>query len=204
MVAFIEDRTASKPHRNSKSRSGSHSRSFKTPYPRSIYVRTGSRFYSPNLHIWISRDPAAEKGFLTTHITLSALQHSFSTETHNAITEFIRMNSALYAIVLNDPVSEADFLGLISYQLINCKISYKYGCGKCMWDCSCPAGWSPQVASRPAPCKEQQIQTCYRYDTSDYILGTGIAIGVGLLTGGIGDLTLPTLGESLALALAGV
>jgi hypothetical protein len=199
MVAINHDYAPSRTvaeshrHRNSCTR--------KPPYPRSISATIGHRFYSPSLHTWISRDPAAEKGFLATHIPLSARQHSFSIGNHDAITEFIRMNSALYAVLLNDPVSDADYLGLISYLLINCKIDYKYGCNKCMWDCSCPVGWSPTVASRPAPCNEQQTQTCYKLDTSDYVLG-----GAALLLGGW--LALPAAGAAsgvgvLAPVLAG-
>lgn len=54
MVAMNQDsasaRTAAQPHRRSNSCVS------KTPYPRPNYVRTGHRFYSPNLHAWLSRD----------------------------------------------------------------------------------------------------------------------------------------------------
>ena len=83
MVAFIEPKTASKPREDPKSRSGSNTRSLRSAYPRSISVKSGSRFYSPNLHTWINRDPIEEIGGIN-----------------------------LYEFVQNQPSSLIDFYGL--------------------------------------------------------------------------------------------
>ena len=69
MVAINQDyassRSAVHPHRRSNSRMP------KTPYPRSIYVRTGLRFYSPNLHTWLSRYPMGERGGLNLYVIVN-------------------------------------------------------------------------------------------------------------------------------------
>ena len=62
MVALIDAKTSSKPYKNPRSRSGSHSRPLRSAYPRSISVTSGHRFYSPSLHTWPNRDPIGEEG----------------------------------------------------------------------------------------------------------------------------------------------
>jgi hypothetical protein len=98
MVAFAEPKTSSKSHKNPISRSGSHSRSLKTPYPRSKYVRTGLRFYSPSLHTWPNRDPLGEIVALR-GVPPWIVADQFKNQ---------------YCFVNNNGISQIDSLGLVS------------------------------------------------------------------------------------------
>ena len=62
MVSLVDIETSSRSRVIGNKRSGSGSRISKSAYPRFSRARSGSRFYSPSLHTWISRDPIAEKG----------------------------------------------------------------------------------------------------------------------------------------------
>jgi hypothetical protein len=104
MVAINQDyassRSAVHPHR----RRNSCTR--KTPYPRSKYVRTGHRFYSPNLHTWISRDPVQDL------FVLDRVSRDMKRKTTEIFRKDVQSHSA-FVFVKNDPEDLVDYLGLI-------------------------------------------------------------------------------------------
>ena len=136
------------------------------------------RDYSPSLGMRMSRDPIVEEAFLR----VFAL---FIKSMDGQIMNPAETNTNPYLFVNNNP-NRFDSLGLVQYLQINCTILYKLKTGRwgtepnCMWNCSCPSGWSPSIEQRTAPCNQQQTKLCYRLDSTDFLVLGGCAVLVAI------------------------
>ena len=68
MVSLVEDRNLIKTAYKQESRSGSHPRSLKTPYPRFSDARVGLRFYDNKVGRWTTQDPIGIKGGVNQYV----------------------------------------------------------------------------------------------------------------------------------------
>ena len=126
-------------------------------------AEVANAFYDPGLQRWINRDPIGEEGFTILH----------SPETTGESD-----GPNLYAFVGNDPGNKTDSFGLISYAPGTCSVIEKLKGGNCMWQCTCPAGYSMGFVRsvQVSPCNRTPSRTCFKLDPLDYCVLAGAAI----------------------------
>jgi hypothetical protein len=98
----------------------------------------------------------------------------------------------LYWYVLNNPTNAMDPSGLIKYKPATCNVIDREADNTCVYSCYCPYGYSlgfmssiiKKCCDAPVPAPQ-----CFKLESSDYLIITGVVIGVGVViiaTGGAG------------------
>jgi hypothetical protein len=117
------------------------------------FVLHASAFYEPIVQRWINRDPINELGF----------------RLQNNIRNNGTLDNSYYNFLSNSPIKEIDAFGLIKYVRATCTITEHLSDGNCMFECTCPKGYTRGFdrSTFPAPCDPPPEVYCSKPEAKD-------------------------------------